>query len=67
MKFKLPKLKTYGDIQKWHKWFAWYPVKINQHWFWLQYVEQRCEIFSYSLGGMIEHPIYWHYREVDEK
>lgn len=26
---------------KWHKWFAWHPIKIGNKTIWLEYVERR--------------------------
>jgi len=29
-------------LRKWHRWFAWYPVRVDDnHGAWLQYVERR--------------------------
>lgn len=26
---------------KWHKWLAWYPVKINNKWIWFKFIERQ--------------------------
>lgn len=31
-------LKIYGE---WHKWFAWFPVTVDKHLVWLEFVERR--------------------------
>lgn len=41
---------------KWHKWFAWYPVKIEDEWIWRENIERRLHI-----GGG-ESNDYWGYR-----
>jgi len=33
------KIRTYDGI--WRRWFAWYPVVIDDEWVWLEYVERR--------------------------
>lgn len=33
--------KAIQNIEIPHKWFAWYPVEINGHWVWLEYVQRK--------------------------
>ena len=41
----------------WHKWFAWYPIKINGQFIWFDYVWRTAHLASYDGdGGWI-----WHY------
>ena len=34
--------KDYGD-RPWHRWFAWYPVLIDDRVYWLEYVMRKKE------------------------
>ena len=34
-----PRIKV--DKNRWHSWFAWYPIKYGIHWVWLQRVQRR--------------------------
>jgi len=53
---------------RWHKWYAWYPVKIwnyyedgNHKVFWLEYVErQECSSYVVPEG-------YWDYRDLSKQ
>ncbi len=38
-------------FQQWHPWFAWCPVKIDWHWFWLTTVERRMRFGHKWLNG----------------
>lgn len=39
------------DIFTWHRWYAWYPVKIDLEWVWLEDVERKYYIEpSFSNG-----------------
>lgn len=29
------------DMKEWHRWFAWYPVKVGDTLYWLEYMERR--------------------------
>lgn len=61
MKIKLAKLKTYKAIQEWHEWFAWKPVKINEHLFWLCKVMRKADIVPcFPVGSYLS----WQYREI---
>lgn len=41
MKFKVNEL---GDVRDWHKWFAWYPVKVRRGDVrWMEFVARRGE------------------------
>lgn len=55
------KYENYEDwrerVSKWHKVFAWFPVKTATHIVWLTSVERRFLTFSYD-GG-----IEWEYRQ----
>lgn len=48
---------------KWHKWFAWYPVLIDEKWVWMKDVEQRLVSKFSELG---ERSLVWEYREIHE-
>ncbi len=43
----------------WHPWFAWYPVRIGQHCYWLETVQRR-GAFSANFG---EDLWTWEYRD----
>jgi len=50
-------------LSKWHKYFAWYPVRVsNNTCIWLGYVERKAKYYSYFVG--IEK---WEYREIQIK
>jgi hypothetical protein len=34
----------FGD-RPWHRWFAWYPVRVGDAMIWLEYVERKTENF----------------------
>jgi len=57
MKCKSRKVK---DKTIWHEWFVWHPIKIDNFWLWLQYVERKGDS-RVSLGG--RRYTYWTYRE----
>jgi len=42
------------DTGDWHKWFAWYPVKVGDQWQWLKFVYRK-QWLSYSLDIMTEY------------
>lgn len=46
-------MRWYGRIwNKWHVWFAWYPVKVDDdQWVWLEYVERYRYRSQYSFYG----------------
>jgi len=40
--------------ENWHKWFAWYPVKVGEHdCRWLESVNRRFKIYV-NIGGIFE-------------
>lgn len=43
------------DTTKWHKWWAWYPVKAGEYWVWLETVEQK-QVFWWDGWD-------WYYRD----
>lgn len=48
------------DRGKWHKWFAWYPVRISATEIaWLEYVERKGTYFLMRW--------HWKYRTIQEK
>jgi hypothetical protein len=55
MKFRLG--ETFEEERErtchWHRWFAWYPVRIGKHHHWLEYVDRRLEwhYSSYADNG----------------
>ena len=58
----------YKELQQWHRWFAWYPVKIRMYYedgnsrtYWLEWVE-RCKKHGYVVPEG-----YWCYREVTKR
>jgi hypothetical protein len=50
-------------LSLWHKWFAWYPVKLSAHdCRWLEWVERRViNEFSYGHGVTIKETQYSEY------
>lgn len=66
MKFKCIFKETYHEwrdrkdhLTKWHKWFAWYPVKIGKYCYWLEFVERKARLYCDIKGIM-----FWSIREV---
>ena len=48
-----------ADKEKWHLWFAWYPVRVWRHdCRWLEYVERRGVQCGYGEGCHLE----WQYK-----
>ena len=51
------KLRTHDIYQRYHKWFAWHPVIVEDHFVWLQYVErvirvrESCDYYEYRFIG----------------
>lgn len=47
------KLRTHRDYTNWHKWFAWHPMIVEDHFVWLEYIDRKwfCdfEYYEYSL------------------
>lgn len=44
-------------LEKWHDWFAWYPVRVSDSKIaWLEVVERRCEY--HHVSGKIVYRIY---------
>jgi hypothetical protein len=62
MKFNCPKPETWEQEKErkaqWHRWFAWYPVRVGEDCRWLEFVEQRAEYVSYYDGGEFQ----WEFR-----
>lgn len=50
----------------WHRWFAWHPVIIGDHLFWLEWVERRGG-FDHSKNIDRRPPWRWQYRTAEEK
>lgn len=50
MKFYLESFSARCDrMRKWHKWFAWYPARVDRHHYvWLEYVMRSREWDGYS-------------------
>lgn len=38
----------YKYLTNWHKWYAWYPVKIGNHYYWLEYIQRKCVALYYG-------------------
>lgn len=54
--------ETYSErwerLGKWHRWFAWFPVKVDKHdCRWLEYVERRkeCRVYTYDNEYVVEY------------
>jgi len=44
------------DVGGWHKWFAWYPVKVGDQWQWLKFVYRKKWVNSLnSIDTMTEY------------
>lgn len=49
--------KPFVDLWQWHRWYAWYPVRVENEWVWREWVERRlddshlCSIDGFDLGG----------------
>lgn len=49
MKFDLgeTRYEKIARLEKWHRWFAWYPVRVAEHDYrWLEIVERRKEYYD---------------------
>jgi hypothetical protein len=42
--------EPYVDTEKWHRWYAWRPVRIDDKWVWREYIERK-RTFRISVGG----------------
>lgn len=42
--------EAHPEHQEWHRWFAWRPVVIGNHIYWLQYVERKCRPWIYFIA-----------------
>jgi hypothetical protein len=68
MKWKSHK-KNYEEIKiqkererKWHNWFAWYPVKIDDYYHWMKIVERKWVPLTVGTKKIMKQP-HWEYRE----
>lgn len=43
------------DVFDWHVWFAWYPVRIKECWYWLEKVERKMTLDSPCLSIDVEY------------
>lgn len=44
-------------VQKWHRWFAWHPVRVGDHTVaWFEFVERR---------AVFDSVLEWHYRVIE--
>lgn len=59
MKIKINKT----DYTKWHKWFAWHPVRLEDSWVWLTYVERKFHADHFSSLAGIDG--FWCYRGLE--
>lgn len=50
---------------QWHSWFAWYPVKINNSIFFLEYVERKGKIDQLHKDILGDIVYRWEYRSID--
>ena len=49
-----------GMYGRWHRWFAWYPVRTDEGWCWLRYVGRQ-----FVVKPWLPHPLnmgFWEYR-----
>lgn len=52
--------KVREQAKGWQPYFAWYPIKINNRWVWLEYVERHLAGWWYGVLGMLI--TQWEYR-----
>lgn len=59
--FKPSKNKT-----KWHLWFAWHPVRVNNCIIWLETVDRMRVIlpFNNDFGPYLSPDVWWEYRDI---
>jgi hypothetical protein len=50
----------YFMLSRWHIWFAWYPVTINDKWVWGRKVCRRTKTMHSSNGGSDWHKTYYY-------
>lgn len=57
-------------IQKWHRWYAWYPVDVSRESEpdvrWLEYVERRADVYCNHWTSSYEKEK-WEYRPLQEE
>lgn len=54
------KISPQFNYKEWHRWFAWYPVKLkNNQRVWLEYVERKLD------GYTIDYIACWSYRSLN--
>jgi hypothetical protein len=41
------------QVDPWHRWFAWHPVRVGDEWVWLETIERQ--IICPELGGASEY------------
>ncbi len=29
------------NYDEWHRWFAWFPIQVGDHYYWLQFLERK--------------------------
>jgi hypothetical protein len=42
-------------VREWHRWFAWYPVRVDGSMVWFEFVERQSTFYNTGLGGVWEH------------
>lgn len=48
MRFSDPRPKWRAARGKWHRWFAWHPIKIGKEYVWLEWLERRDDNATYD-------------------
>lgn len=46
------------NIYEWNRWFAWYPVKIDDSWIWLEFIIRRINPNSYNYNDSIDKALF---------
>jgi hypothetical protein len=60
MRFKLPTKCQEGDEIPWHKWFAWYPISVENEVLWLETVHRKGTVTFDTYSGFPT--VRWEYR-----
>lgn len=52
------KIKSSRQLESWHRWFAWFPVPVDNYYVWLEYVYRKAQWdpYGWSYDYRIESP-----------
>lgn len=59
LKFGMTYAQRLVQLQDWHPWFAWHPVRVDRELIWLERIERKGEHFPDCIGWQWQ----WEYRD----